>query len=275
MCQSIQQQTPDGESCVGGEPLHQKGRETKKKLWETQAEPVSLLCDTDAVTHGAQDVTHRCEWRAWLVPLPPHVSHSHLQPHFFYIELPQMIPKQFHVAGWQAVPFVLNMCETMGKACACFMPPLRRKNAYPFAVHVRFGISRSSLCEHFQAWEACKSGEDAFYKADTRTLRQESVPIQNKSSSCASFKGATEKRDFAAFSILQKLFLQTLVSLSIELVSCRAAPCYIPYYAVNSQDFLNILKSPRPHTYTHTHTLTATSTQLPTVFTKRQEKQLI
>lgn len=114
--------------------------------------------------------------------------------------------------------------------------------------------SLGALSEHFQAWEACKSGENAFYKADTRALRQESVPIQNKSSSCASFKGATEKRDFAAFSILQKLFLQTLVSLSIELVTCRAAPCYILYYAVNSQDFVNILKCSRPHIHPHTHT---------------------
>lgn len=43
------------------------------------------------------------------------------------------------------------MHETTGKAHAYFVPPPRKRNAYPFAVHVRFGISRIPLCEHFQA----------------------------------------------------------------------------------------------------------------------------
>lgn len=44
------------------------------------------------------------------------------------------------------------MCETTGKAYA-FVPPTLKVNAYPFGMHLRFGIKQSlgSLCEFLQA----------------------------------------------------------------------------------------------------------------------------
>lgn len=161
------------------EALHQKGRETKGKLWKTRGRtclpPMRYGC-----CYPESAGCHSQVWMKSLVgslaslcfPLTPAAS--------LFIELPQTIPKQLHAALWQALPFVLNMCETTGKAYACFVPPPRKRNTYPFAMHVRFGISRSSLRERFQAGEFCKGGEDAFHKGDARTLKQESVPIQNK-----------------------------------------------------------------------------------------------
>lgn len=60
MCQSIQQ-TPDGKSRVGGKPSTRREERQKGNCGRHGVEPVSLLCDTDAVTQRAQDVTHRCE----------------------------------------------------------------------------------------------------------------------------------------------------------------------------------------------------------------------
>lgn len=110
-----------------------------------------------------------------------------------------------------------------------FVPPPRKRNAYPFAVHVRFGISRSSLRERFQAGEFCKSGEDAFYKGDARTLKQESVPIQNKRSCdnvfmCFLYGCATEKRDFAASLFSRNFFFKHLFHCPQNLLHLELCP---------------------------------------------------
>lgn len=159
MCQSIQQQTPDGKSCVGGEPSTRREERRKGNCGRHRQNPSpSCVMRMLLPTERRMSLTGVNEEPGWFPCLPMFPTHTCSLT--FFIELLQMIPKQLHVAGWQALPFVLNMCETMGKACACFMPPPRRKNAYPFAVHVRFGISRStfwtlSSMRGLQEWREC------------------------------------------------------------------------------------------------------------------------
>lgn len=129
-----------------------------------------------------------------------------------------------------------------------------------FAVHVRFGISRSSLREHFQAWEACKSGEDAFYKADTLNVKTRKCSHSEQKLFMCFLLRVQQRKGTSQHSLFSRNFLQTLVSLSIELVTCRAAPRYILYYAVNSRDLVNPLKPPPPLTRAHIHNRSHTHT---------------
>lgn len=103
--------------------LQQKGRKKKGgRLRETQTKPASLLCYPDVVPQGAQDVAHRCEWRAWLVALPPYVSHSHLSPYHtpsLFIELPQTIPEELTCCSVTGSAFCFEYVWKEGKSLLC------------------------------------------------------------------------------------------------------------------------------------------------------------
>lgn len=181
-------------------------------MWETQAEP-------DAGTQGAQDVAHRCEWRGWLVPSPPSVSHSHLSPHhtaslFFRaaadnsrrVTCWSVTGSTFcHEYVWKDGEKPLPaLCLRLSKWTLTLLAWM-----WDFGIKAIAGIS---VCERFQAWEVCRNGEDAFYKGDMKTLKQEADPIMNKR--CAFFQDVYQKKqELCSFSILQQLFLQTHVSL--------------------------------------------------------------
>lgn len=132
------------EPCRRG-ALQQKGRKKKGKLQGDTGRACFSTLPSGCCAPGSAG----CRSQVWMkslvgclvslcFPLTP-LSLSHTASVF--IEL-------LRVAQWQAVPSLLNMYEKTGKAYACFVPPPLKANAYPFGVHMRFGIKQclGSLC---------------------------------------------------------------------------------------------------------------------------------
>lgn len=151
-----------GWSCAGGEPTNERRgdkREVEADGTGTCLPPVWCA----AVTRGARHVAHRCEWRSWLLPSPPHVSPAHTRSLAFCggdADDSQTVRCSSVTGGAFCCEYVWNDGGSLGLLSYL---RLAKGSAYPFAKHVRAGISRSALCERFQAWELRGSREDASF----------------------------------------------------------------------------------------------------------------
>lgn len=141
-----------------GGTLQQNGRNSGGKVQMTQTEPASLLRHPDAVPQGAQDVAHRCEWRAWLAASPPYVSYSHISPYHtasLFIDLPQTIPEVTYYSVTGSASYFEYVWKD-GKSLRLLCAASSQSECLPFwhmcAVWHK-SIPRISACEHLKAWE--------------------------------------------------------------------------------------------------------------------------
>lgn len=190
----------------------QKGSETKGKCGKHRQ---SRMLEPKELRMSLTGVNEEAGWFPHLPLFPTHTSLLITQPHFFFraaadnsrrVTCWSVTGSTFcHEYVWKDGEKPLPaLCLRLSKWTLTLLAWM-----WDFGIKAIAGIS---VCERFQAWEVCRNGEDAFYKGDMKTLKQEADPIMNKR--CAFFQDVYQKKqELWSFSLLQQLFLQTRVSL--------------------------------------------------------------
>lgn len=196
-------------------------------------------------------------------PLTPlFLSHSLT----FYRAAADSFPKSRVLLGDRQFLLSQERVKRRGRACACFVPPPLKVNAYPFWRACAVGMKKSlgSLCGgRFQVREVCRNRADAILQ---KVMWEH--PIMNK-------ERFFLKKGLCSFSIL--LFCSssatfssnTCVSLPTELLTSGAVPFETAVTSRNIYVLPIFCRHFKASPTIHTDALTAAHT----IFIKRKEKR--